>query len=514
MSYDIGPKIGIEGEAQFRQAIRNINANIKTLGTEMLAVTSVYDANDKSVAALTSRNDVLVKQIDAQKEKLAKLQEGLAASAERYGENDEKTLRWQQTVNVATADLNKLERQLEENTSELQGNTGGLQGNTDEIRENTDELNKQGSALDGIKDKLSAVGSGLATVAKAAAAGIAAASAAVGTLVKSSIEGFSESEQLVGGVETLFKSSSDAVIQYANNAYETAGLTANEYMETVTSFSASLLQSLGGDTVTAAEVANQAIIDMSDNANKMGSDMESIQNAYNGFAKGTFNMLDNLKLGYGGTKEEMERLLSDAEKLSGQKFDISSYSDIIEAIHVVQTELGITGTTAKEASTTIQGSIGAMKSAWGNLVTGLAGDSENLDMLVNNFVESIEIAGKNILPKIETILSGIGTLIADMAPIIAEEVPNVVEEVLPSLVDAGTQLLSGLVEGIVGAIPQLVDSCIEIVGFLTETIITLLPELASAALEIISTLASGISDALPELIPAAVWTQCCRSPKP
>lgn len=390
-----------------------------------------------------------------------------------------------------------MERQLQENTRELEGNTG-------EVQENTGELKKQGSALDGIGDKLKAVGSGFATAAKAAAAGIAAASAAVGALVKSSIEGYSECEQLIGGVETLFQSSSDKVVQYANNAYKTAGLSANEYMETVTGFSASLLQSLGGDTAKAAEVADQAITDMSDNANKMGSDMESIQNAYQGFAKQNYTMLDNLKLGYGGTKEEMQRLLSDAEKLSGQKFDLSSYSDIIEAIHVVQTEMGITGTTAKEASTTIQGSVGAMKSAWENLVTGLAGDSQNLDQLIGNFVDSVATAGENVIPRIETILSGIGEMISKLAPVVAEEAPKLITEVLPSMLDAGAQLLGGVMEGLAGAIPALAESCTSIVGFLVENIVNLLPELATATLAIITTLSSGIAESLPELIPTVV----------
>lgn len=497
MAYDIGPRIGIDGEAEFRRAINNINTNIKTLGTEMLAVTSAYEANDKSAAALTARNEVLVKQIDAQKEKLAKLQEGLAASAEKYGDNHENTLRWQQTVNKATADLNNMERQLAENSRELDRNT-------EEVRENNDELKNQDSALDGIGSKLKMVGSGFAAAAKAAAAGVVAASAAVGALVKSSIEGYAECEQLVGGVETLFQSSSDKVVRYANDAYKTAGLSANEYMETVTGFSASLLQSLNGDTAKAAEVANQAIVDMSDNANKMGSDMESIQNAYQGFAKQNYTMLDNLKLGYGGTKEEMQRLLSDAEKLSGQKFDLSSYSDIIEAIHVVQTEMGITGTTAKEASTTIQGSIGAMKSAWENLVTGLAGDSSSLDQLIGNFVDSVATAGENVLPRIETALSGIGQMISQLAPSVTAEVPALITGVLPSMLEAGAQLLGGLVTGLVSAVPALASSLVQVVETLSSNFQESAPLIGAAGAELLSFIGKGIMNGLPLLAEGAV----------
>ena len=189
-------------------------------------------------------------------------------------------------------------------------------------------------------------------------------------LGKASVEAYAEYEQLVGGVETLFGKSADTVKQYAQDAYMTAGLSANEYMEQVTSFSASLLQSLGGNTAAAADYGNQAVIDMADNANKMGTAIESIQNAYQGFAKGNFTMLDNLKLGYGGTREEMQRLLEDAEKISGIHYDISSFADITQAIHTIQEEMGIAGTTAEEAGSTIQGSIGMVKAAWENLLTG------------------------------------------------------------------------------------------------------------------------------------------------
>lgn len=491
MAYDIGPRIGIDGEAEFRRAINNINTNIRTLGTEMLAVTSAYDANDKSAAALTARNEVLVKQIDAQKEKLAKLQEGLAASAEKYGDSDEKTQRWQQTVNKATADLNKMERELAENSQALQDN---------------------GRELDSASEKTSQFGenlkNGLTGAAKAAAAAttaaVTAATAAVGALVKSSLESIGDYEQLTGGVETLFKDSADTVMEYANNAYRTAGLSANEYMETVTSFSASLLQSLGGDTEKAAQVADMAITDMADNANKMGSDMESLQNAYNGFAKGQFNMLDNLKLGYGGTKEEMQRLLADAEKLSGIEYDISSYADIAEAIHVVQTEMGITGTTAQEAATTIQGSISAAKSAWTNLVTGLGDENANLEQLTGNFVDAVTTAGNNVIPAVEQILAGIGQAVQKLAPILVEQLPPLVSGVLPDLIDAGMILLTGVTEGITAALPELAAVAVDVVNHLTGAMSENLPLLLEASLAVIVTLAGGIADSLPELIPTIV----------
>ena len=214
----------------------------------------------------------------------------------------------------------------------------------------------------GINKGFSAIKSGASKVAKGFAVVGAAAATAFTAISTAAVNSYAEYEQLAGGVETLFKDSSNKLMGYADQAYKTAGMSANEYMSTVTSFSASLLQSLEGDTEKAADYANQAVIDMSDNANKMGTSIEMIQNAYQGFAKQNYTMLDNLKLGYGGTKEEMERLLVDAEKISGIKYDISSFADVTQAIHVIQTELGITGTTALEASSTIQGSASAMKS--------------------------------------------------------------------------------------------------------------------------------------------------------
>ena len=366
---------------------------------------------------------------------------------------------------------------------------------------------------------------GLATAAKVGTAAIGAASTGIAALTKSSIEGYAEYEQLVGGVETLFKKSADVVQQYAANAYKTAGMSANEYMETVTSFSASLLQSLDGDTAAAAEKANLAITDMSDNANKMGTSMEMIQNAYNGFAKQNYTMLDNLKLGYGGTKEEMQRLLDDAEKLSGQKFDLSSYGDIVDAIHVVQTEMGITGTTAKEASTTISGSVSSMKSAWKNLVTGISDENANLEQLVGNFVDSAITAAGNIAPRIEQVLSGIGMLGEKIAPVIAEGISAAVEKA-PEFLTAGANMLVSLgdalmeqsdlliqnafdlilvlADGLIQGVGGLADSAMELINKLADWIEEYSGVLAEKAVTLITTLANAIIKNLPGLIVAAV----------
>lgn len=372
------------------------------------------------------------------------------------------------------------------------------------IGADTTEANK---GIDEVGQKTSGLGeklkSGLATAGKVAVAGVAAGATAIGALGTKAVAAYADYEQLVGGVETLFKDSQDQVMDYANNAYKTAGLSANEYMETVTSFSASLLQSLGGDTSAAADKANLAITDMSDNANKMGTDMTSIQNAYQGFAKANYTMLDNLKLGYGGTQAEMERLLADAEKISGIKYDISSYADIVDAIHVVQTEMGITGTTAKEAASTIQGSFGMMKSAWQNLVTGMADPDQDLGVLVGNFTDSVVIAGNNLIPRIQELLPRIVEATTSLIGTVSEQLPAILGTVLPSLVEGATNLVTGLMAALPSVLSVLADVAPTVINTLVPALIELLPQITQTGIDVIVSLAQGIADALPQLIPAA-----------
>lgn len=310
----------------------------------------------------------------------------------------------------------------------------------------------------------------------------------------------------MGGVETLFKDSSDIVMQYAANAYQTAGLSANDYMSTVTSFSASLLQGLGGDTEQAAEIANLAITDMSDNANKMGTDMEAIQNAYQGFAKQNYTMLDNLKLGYGGTQAEMIRLINDSgileEKI--ESMDGITFDQMIQAIHVVQTEMGITGTTALEASTTIEGSLNSAKAAWSNLLVGIADDSQDFDTLVENFVDSAVTAADNLIPRIETSITGLGNLIEKLLPVIVEEIPGIVNDILPELVESGINMIQSILNGIEQNLPQIMEGALLIVNQLISAFLEMLPQLLDIGVQIILQLILGIGEALPTLIPAIV----------
>lgn len=361
---------------------------------------------------------------------------------------------------------------------------------------------------DQASDKVGAVGdkikSGLGKAAKVAGAAVTAAATAAGALVKQSTEAYANYEQLVGGVDTLFKKSSQKVQAYAANAYKTAGLSANQYMETVTSFSASLLQSVGGDTDKAAEKANMAITDMSDNANKMGSNMVDVENAYKGFAKQNYTMLDNLKLGYGGTKEEMARLLQDAEKISGVKYDLSSYSDVVDAIHVIQTEMDITGTTQREAATTIEGSVNSAKAAWQNLLTGMADDNQDFQGLVNQFVDSVATAANNILPRVQQALEGVSSLIEKLAPVISEKLPELITAVLPSLGEAALGIIQSLVDGINQSLPALIPAVVSVVTTLATGLVEMLPTILEMGLNIITQLALGIAQALPELVPTIV----------
>lgn len=346
---------------------------------------------------------------------------------------------------------------------------------------------------------------GLAAAAKVGAAAVSAAATGIAVLTKKALNNYAEYEQLVGGVDTLFKDSSAKVQEYAANAYKTAGLSANEYMDTVTSFSASLLQSLGGDTEAAADMANVAITDMSDNANKMGTDMASIQNAYQGFAKQNYTMLDNLKLGYGGTKEEMQRLIDDANALNAAQgkytnYSIESYADIVSAIHDVQVEMGIYGTTADEASTTIQGSVSSMKAAWSNLLTGIADDNADFKTLIEQFVDSLVTVGENIIPRINIIIQGLTQLITEASQTIIPMAVQILLENLPSIVAAGMDLIIALVSGILDNIDMLIDCVLEMVDAIVDKLIDNLPKLIDGGIRLIAALANGLIRAIPNLV--------------
>ncbi|WP_368251339.1 phage tail protein [Enterococcus sp. 2201sp1_2201st1_B8_2201SCRN_220225] len=359
----------------------------------------------------------------------------------------------------------------------------------DAIDETTGKAQKSESIFSKLGSGLKVVGAGMAVAAGAAGA------AAVG-LSKQVVSAYADYEQLVGGVDTLFGKASEKVQGFADQAYQTAGMSANEYMETVTGFSASLLQSLGGDTAKAATVADQAVIDMADNANKMGSDITNIQNAYQGFAKQNYTMLDNLKLGYGGTKEEMQRLLTDAEKISGIKYDISSFADVTEAIHVMQEEMDITGTTAKEATETISGSIAGMSSAWTNLLAGMGSADADIGKLVNNLVEQFGYVIDNITPVL-------GNIVTALPPLL-DGILNAIGDLLPTLLAAVTDLFTQVLQTLLVLLPELIPVVVDTLMTLIQTIIDNLPMFIDVAMQIVTALVMGLATAMPTLIPATV----------
>ena len=407
--------------------------------------------------------------------------------------------------------------------------------------------------------------SGLAKLGSIAKAGMAAvtgaitaATGAMAALGTKALEAYADYEQLTGGVATLFGAqdmsleeyaqsvgktvdavkseydnliaAQDSVMQNAAEAFRTAGMSANKYMDTVTSFSAALIASLDGDTAKAAQVADRAITDMADNANKMGSSMESIQNAYQGFAKQNYTMLDNLKLGYGGTKSEMERLLADAEKLSGIHYNLDSYADIVEAIHVIQTEMHISGisaeeaaelvasgalteeeafarmgTTAKEAATTIQGSVAATKAAFANLLVGIADDEQDFEKLVDDLVSSATTAAGNILPRVETIIGGIGKMISSLSGVAADMIVDL-SAYVPDLVEAGVSLIGAVADGLAQNAPAVSQAALDAGLMLVNGIMSVTPDLMALAGDLISTLIDGLTEHLPVLADAAMET--------
>jgi len=383
-------------------------------------------------------------------------------------------------------------------------------------------------------------GSVMGGIGKVALGAVTAAGAAVAGVTKEAVSAFADYEQLSGGIETLFDNSEgarmygevlkdmgysmeevakatqeaanlpiDTVMNNASNAYQTAGMSANDYMETVIGMAAALNNSTG-DLQVSADMADMAITDMADNVNKMGTSMEGVQNAYRGFSRGNYTMLDNLALGFAGTKDGMQELLDSAQEISGVEYDISSYADIVEAIHVVQTEMGITGTTAKEGATTISGSLNQTKAAWQNLITGI-GAGDNLQPLIQNLISSIETFAGNLMPVIETALNGISSLIANLAPVIAEKLPGLVDSLLPPLLSAATTLIVGLVNALPNVITVLVEALPGIITQIVDALIVALPVLIAGIIQLVTALVEhlpeimvAIIQAIPQIITSVV----------
>ena len=440
---NVKTRLSFDGEAEYKAACKEINSTLKVLNSEMKLVTAEYKDNASSVDALKAKQAVLQKTYDEQAKKVKETEAALEKCRKATGDNSEESKKLETQLNYQKAALVKTEQELGKTTDEMEKAEKAADEMGKEIKDSGEQADDAKGKFSGFTSVLSGMGTALKAAAAATAAAVAGAATAIGALTTKAIEGYAAQEQLVGGVETLFKTSSDTVVGYANDAYKTAGMSANEYMETVTSFSASLLASMNNDTAAAAEKANVAITDMSDNANKMGTDISLIQNAYNGFAKQNYTMLDNLKLGYGGTKTEMERLLSDAEKLTGQKYDISNLSDVYNAVHAIQENLDIAGTTAKEAATTFSGSFNSMKAAAQNLLGNLAigGDVKTaMSQLVGS---AVTFAFDNAIPMIGNIFSALPTAIA-----------TAIETGAPKVKAAGASIVKSLSSGLMDLLPD------------------------------------------------------------
>lgn len=455
---------------KLQDALKGVDKQVYGLNTDLKALNQALKLDPKNTELLAQKHDVLARNIAATKDRLETLKE----AQRQMGDYNHLTDEQKASYNQLSLEIAKSESALKDMNKELKA-TSGI------------DMSK-------LKDGLKKVGEVALDVTKKLAQVTTAVSGALAGVVAMGVKSYAELEQNLGGVETLFGDSADKVVENAKRAYKTAGVSANEYMAGVTSFSASLLQSLGGDTEKAADVADMAFRDMSDNANKFGTDMASVQSAYQGFAKQNFTLLDNLKLGYGGTKTEMERLLSDAEKITGVKYDISNLNDIYQAIHVIQGELGVTGTTAEEAEETISGSVGMMKAAFDNFING-SGSPEDLADAMTSMLKNVAKAIGKLAP---SILSGIVTLIQTLIP----QVVTLLTSLIPQLLTAITNMINTLLAMITQNTTQLAATITTLINQIIQFITTNLPLLLQMGITILLTLVQGITESIPTLAEA------------
>lgn len=534
MPVNIGPKIGIDGEAEYRKQLGLIIQQAKTLDTEMKAVTASFSKNTSEQEKNAKQTEVLQKQIAKQEELVAKLAKGVAESAKTYGESAEETEKWKQQLNKAQAELNGMK-------SRLSDMDDGLEDVNDEMEKGEKGASSFASVL-----KAELLSEVIISGVKALASAMAEVGKAAVNFGKEVVSSYADFEQLQGGVQKLFDETtmgwqeysesvgnasqetfkawadmtknSRFVMQNAEQAFKTAGLSMNEYMETVTGFSASLIESLSGNTEAAVDVADRAIRDMSDNANTFGTDMASIQNAYAGFAKGQFTMLDNLKLGYGGTKTEMERLIKDAAKLTDVQKELGvavdadslSFANIVNAISVMQEKMSIAGTTQREAAGTISGSITMLQKSWENFVTMLGNDTDGIEQYMDDVIDSFVSVVDNIAPVIETLVAQIPTVLEralERLPDLVEFGKNIItsfvegmKQNLPRMAETAKEMIRGIADGIKKNLPDMIKSGLESLLSFSKGFRDNVSKLVDNGLEMIKTVARGIIKAIPDMI--------------
>lgn len=545
MSGGFGGVIKLTGEKEYQNALRQIRQSLSETGSQLSAISSGFSNSDKSMQATqnaaTKLNSVLVQQkssysnlkatydtmnakykesqvalenlkakYDSEKLKLAEIGQSLGKTSTEY-KNQEKV-------------VNDLSKEVSKATTAQNNNELAMSKMRTQLNQSETQINKTTKAIDDLGKetedsgkKANEASNGGFTVFKGILADLSAR-AIVGVinglkelgsglinLGKQAVANFSKFEQLEGGVKKIFGDDFQAVIDKANNGFASAGMSANDYMNTVTSFSASLISGLNGDTAKAAQIADMAIKDMSDNANTFGTDMESIQNAYQGFAKDNFTMLDNLKLGYGGTQAEMARLINESGVL-GDSMEVTAetvkdvpFDQMILAINKTQERMGIMGTTAKEASTTIEGSTNAMKASWQNLLTGMASGGD-LTPLINNFVDSVMTLSHNLIPVIQNVIKGMGQLasglLKEIVPKLVQEVPPLITHTLPILIDAVTTAINAIIE----VFPKIIDACSDLIPKILAALLQMLPKLVDVGIKGILSLINGLNNAMPQLI--------------
>lgn len=493
-----GITIEIDGQTQeLQKSLQDVDRKLSQTQNALKDVNRLLKFDPQNTVLLEQKQQLLAQAITQSRSRLTELENAFNKLAAVENPTEEQVAQMQalqREIEAVKADIKGYETQQASMAAATDDTTGATEEEAEAVRELGSESDKSGQKVSIFGDVLKAnlasdlIMKGL----EATWEGIKKIGSAAISISKDIVQNYADYEQLVGGVETLFGDSATAVMKNADQAFRTAGLSANDYMETVTSFSASLLQSLGGDTEAAASLADQALVDMADNANKMGSSMESIQNAYAGFAKQNYTMLDNLKLGYGGTKTEMERLLADASAIAGVQFNIDSYADVIQAIHVMQESMGIAGTTAVEGSTTISGSINQLQASISNLLTGLGNSSANVGELVGNVITNFETVVQNILPILMTIVAAL--------PELAESLSVAIGEMLPVLLEAGTSLFNSLLQTLIDLLPELIPVATDAVINIADTLIDNLPMIVDSAIEIILTLTTSLIEHIPDLV--------------
>lgn len=536
-----GGSIKLTGADEYKNALKQITQSLRETGSELTAVASRYDANDKSLSTLNKKtsemSDVLEKQkkayddlktayesfsskvssqaqehnklvqtYEAEKKKLDEIKQTSGETSKEYQDQQAKVTelanavaKSSQNMNDNEVALSKMRTQLNQAETTVNKTTKEIDELGNETEESGEKAKKGAEGYTVFKNILANLGT---QAINSALNGLKSLGSAFISVGKEAVSSYAEFEQLEGGVKKLFgDETAQIVMDNANKAFQSAGMSANEYMETVTGFSAAMINSLNGDTKEAARISDIAIQDMSDNANTFGTDMASIQNAYQGFAKGNFTMLDNLKLGFSGSKEGMQLLLDKAGELSGKKFDISNFADITEAIHIMQEEMNIAGTTSKEASTTIEGSTRSMKASWQNLLTGIASGNADIGKLVKDLVDNITTVALNILPIVRNVIEGAGELVnqllgGEFFPELLSLLVDSISELLPDLLATVNTVISSLIS----VLPQFSEALSTLIPDVVNMLLSMTPQLLSVGIQVILNLIRGISQSIPQLL--------------